>query len=563
MQGTLSPGALPGLLRALYVGRRTGQLHLSRGEDRRDVRFRQGHIVAAGSTIPQEHLGEVLVRAGWITPAQLDAAAQAMRAGGKRLGEVLVEQGVMDRDRLDDALALHVREVLQAAFASADGAFEFQDAPEPPPDAEMTLKVSTGELILETVRRLTDPGLVSAALGNTDRVLGLSGDPLLRFQKVALTPTDGYVLSRIDGVMSAREVIEMTALPTEEVERSLYGLLCTGIVEYVPGLVRAARRAAVAAGPKPDAAPAPPANGPMASAATPRPVAPPPPAAPPPAPAPDPAAAKKKMVEERRREIVEMYEGRSRNHFEVLGITRSANEQQVKEAYFSLAKRFHPDAHHDPELDDLRDKLEAVFIRLGEAYEKLRNPKSRGLYESDLAAREPRRFNPPTAQAPSAPSAPGAAPPAAEEPPAEPQMDEVRAAQAVHRAEKLIADSKFFDAIQLLEPALEVLAGKKRAKARLLLATAYSKNPNWTRQAENELKKAVTDDPRSVEAHFRLAEFYRLQGMKTRASSLYRRVLELQPEHAEAGAALADTLPLEEAPKESRGGFLGRLFKKE
>ena len=38
------------------------------------------------------------------------------------------------------------------------------------------------------------------ALGDIDRVLALSSDPLLRFQKLTLSPTDGFVLSRIDGV---------------------------------------------------------------------------------------------------------------------------------------------------------------------------------------------------------------------------------------------------------------------------------------------------------------------------------------------------------------------------
>ena len=48
-------------------------------------------------------------------------------------------------------------------------------------------------------------------------------DPLLRFQKVTLSPTDGYVLSRVDGIMKARDIVEMIPLPQEEVEKSLYG----------------------------------------------------------------------------------------------------------------------------------------------------------------------------------------------------------------------------------------------------------------------------------------------------------------------------------------------------
>ena len=66
-----------------------------------------------------------------------------------------------------------------------------------------------------------------------------------------------------------------------------------------------------------------------------------------------------------------------RTHFQVLGVPRDATEAQVREAYFRLAKRFHPDVHHDAALSDLRDKLEEIFTRLGEAYEVLCSPRIR------------------------------------------------------------------------------------------------------------------------------------------------------------------------------------------
>ena len=51
-------------------------------------------------------------------------------------------------------------------------------------------------------------------------------------QKLTLSPTDGFLLSRIDGVLTAREIFQIIPLPQEDVERSLFALLCTGMVEY-------------------------------------------------------------------------------------------------------------------------------------------------------------------------------------------------------------------------------------------------------------------------------------------------------------------------------------------
>ena len=44
--------------------------------------------------------------------------------------------------------------------------------------------------------------------------------------------TDGFVLSRVDGTTSAHEIVQMIPLPAEETQKSLFGLLSTGIVEY-------------------------------------------------------------------------------------------------------------------------------------------------------------------------------------------------------------------------------------------------------------------------------------------------------------------------------------------
>ena len=59
LEGELTAGVLPTLLRDLYVGRRTGLLYLRNGGVERCVRFREGRIVGASSSATAEHLGEL------------------------------------------------------------------------------------------------------------------------------------------------------------------------------------------------------------------------------------------------------------------------------------------------------------------------------------------------------------------------------------------------------------------------------------------------------------------------------------------------------------------------
>jgi hypothetical protein len=531
-KGRLAEGVLPGLLRDLYVGRKTGLLTFARGGERRSVHVRRGHLVNADSNVREERMGEALVRKGRLTEGDLKRAVGFMIRDQKRLGVVLMELGLMDKDGLEDAVASHVYDILTKVFTWTEGEYEFHEQDESVPhEGDVTLKLSTGDLILEAARGVQDPDVVRYSLGDIDRVVGLSNDPLLRFQRINLSPTDGYLLSRVDGTLSAREVMQLIPLPPEEIQRSLFGLLSTGVVEYLP-LPPRPRPVMERSGPKGRAAGALPGAG----DSTPAPPAPP---APPPAPEPDAASGA------RRQEILDAHAAlKTRTHFEMLGITREATEAQVKEAYFRMAKRFHPDAHHDPALSDLRDRLEAVFIRLGDAYEVLRNPRIRASYEKALDARAPRAEPPAAAPAP--------------EPP-DPRQEARQAEEAIRRAARSVAAEKYWEAIQLLEPAIGRVEGKARQQGRVLLAKAYMKNPNWVKQGEELLLAVLQDDPKHLESLLLLGNLYKSGGLRSRAINMFRKVLDLDPTHAEAAAQLEQLVPAE--PESGPGaGFIKKIF---
>jgi molecular chaperone DnaJ len=63
-----------------------------------------------------------------------------------------------------------------------------------------------------------------------------------------------------------------------------------------------------------------------------------------------------------------------RDYYEVLGVPRDADEQQIKKAFRQLARRLHPDVSEEPD-------AEARFREISEAYEALSNPETRQLYD--------------------------------------------------------------------------------------------------------------------------------------------------------------------------------------
>lgn len=64
----------------------------------------------------------------------------------------------------------------------------------------------------------------------------------------------------------------------------------------------------------------------------------------------------------------------ARNHYDVLGVPRNANAKQIKEAYYKLAMKHHPDKN--------QGKLTERFREIKEAYDVLSNESNRINYNN-------------------------------------------------------------------------------------------------------------------------------------------------------------------------------------
>ncbi|MEG2204657.1 MAG: DnaJ domain-containing protein, partial [Oscillospiraceae bacterium] len=60
-----------------------------------------------------------------------------------------------------------------------------------------------------------------------------------------------------------------------------------------------------------------------------------------------------------------------RDYYDVLGLKKGASDDEIKKAYRSLAKKYHPD------LNPGDKSAEASFKEVGEAYEVLSNQEKR------------------------------------------------------------------------------------------------------------------------------------------------------------------------------------------
>jgi curved DNA-binding protein CbpA len=244
--------------------------------------------------------------------------------------------------------------------------------------------------------------------------------------------------------------------------------------------------------------------------------------------------------------IVEAFE--ARDHFEMLGISRTANDVEVKEAYQRLAKSFHPDNRLDPALADVAEMRHKVFVRLGEAFEKLRNKDSRRSYAETL----PRVITRPQAS-PTEP--PAEADPESE---ADAAHSAWAATESLRLAEMKLKLGQVEEAMHYAESAFPGLDAHDKMRAKVLLARAKAKNPKWVKEAERSLQEIAKEHPHSYDPWLALGDIYRAGDMKSRAITHYKKALELDPENHAARVALREL----EGPDPGGGGLLKKIFKK-
>ncbi len=226
-----------------------------------------------------------------------------------------------------------------------------------------------------------------AGIGSTAQRLRVSPgfDPL----KAAVGPEEYFVLSRIDGTQTLREVLLATGLPVDRAVsivsrlRSIGALLLPGETTAPPPAAPPQRPSQPKLSPAPSVPPivARTSSGPVVartvSGARPAPASP---AAPVhdlslPGATPDELAALSEDADlddrERRRILAMARLAHGRDPHALLGVPPAADARMLKLAYFQLSKEIHPDRYYGKRLGSFAARMSAVFEAASRAYARL------------------------------------------------------------------------------------------------------------------------------------------------------------------------------------------------
>ncbi len=504
------------LLHRIYSGRLTGKLQLVLGRLERQLFFNGGQLVFATSSDPQDSLGEMMLRAGALTQNEFEEASKLMKTG-QRFGSAVAEMGLYSVEEVTTWVQRQLIQITATVLDYPSCRYYFFDAIENNVVPEIAIPVPLGKLSLETVRRAQDLPLELLA-EDGGLWVEISPDPLLRFQAAGLDECEQQLLGAVVGTERAKDLLDRSALPKDKAARALYALLLLGIVVYMPQEARARQKPVAASTPvtaaqtaTPEAAPAPPPEREAPRSEEPQ---------------------ERKQFEEEMRKLLEFTE--KATYYEMLGVTATSPSAEVKQNFHRLARKFHPDRHMGQ--SEWIGLLQELMSRLSAAYKTLMDEEKRARYDKQLITA-------------------GAFTLGQDKTESQETVDE-----CLTRAKENLRAHNFAGSILWLRKCVEI--APEVSKYHAMLARSLAAVPQYRQEAIGRFEKAIELDAWSTSTYFQLAELYEVMRLPWRAVPLYRKILEIDPQHSKASARLRELETQREGQEEKPFRFVSKLFKR-
>jgi hypothetical protein len=126
ISGSLKDVSVADVMQFIHLGRRTGTLLLSRGNQRAMIGFHGGRLVSAQAPRTPK-LGDLLISSGMIDRGILDGAIRSQNEEVERrsLGQILVTSGSIDAQGLRQVIAEQIEQAVSEVMVWDTGTFEF------------------------------------------------------------------------------------------------------------------------------------------------------------------------------------------------------------------------------------------------------------------------------------------------------------------------------------------------------------------------------------------------------------------------------------------------------
>ena len=473
-------------MRSAFEQQKQGALLCESAAAKRIVFFEEGHLVGARSDLLEERLGEVMVREGRITRAELDEATRYIRSG-RKLGHILVELSYLRAGEIENFVRLQIIEIAARMLVSVPERLVFME--EFPVEATTLAPISIGDVFLEASKRLTDISLYRENVLVDDYVLTQTEDAIALAPGMKLREEEAYVLDLVDGRNTVGEILPLSPLGDDRTVRILVALHQAGIV----GLKEKRQSSMVVLGAQ--------------------------------------DTSDLLMLESEpdpfEKELLDVFNNmQCQNHWQVLGLQRNASYEDIERAHSAMVQRFAAEKHAHIANLDFQERLSYVLTRIKEAFVILSSQTSttayRQLEKQETQYEEKKQSWEDILTVPE----PASEPETWERPKS---LDEAKG--FFQQAKRCYKEGDYWRTIELCRSAIE-LSGENDPEQFHLLGKALLENPRWRKDAEKNFQIAIKLKPWEPRYLVSLAKLYEKEGLHQRAARLHEQLKVMDPTYA-------------------------------
>ncbi len=227
-RGDLRQTALPEMLSIIDRTRVAGVIEAEYGDTSKKIYLDNGYVVHAASSDRSDSLGSFLRRSGRLTDEQYQGVMQRRSELPRRLGELLIEQGLLTPAQAYQAIREQVEAILWSLFSWEEGEVSFSIG-QPDLTGIVRIQIPLRQVIVQGVQRAANAKSLVQRMGGRDTLFR----PSFRYEdliEIAIDAEAYSLLARVDGQRSLYELCTGGPLPASDAARLLYAFSVIGLI---------------------------------------------------------------------------------------------------------------------------------------------------------------------------------------------------------------------------------------------------------------------------------------------------------------------------------------------
>jgi len=222
MRGSLKEVPVPDVFQLLHIGKKTGKLSITNGNDFLEIFFKEGIIIYALMINRKEKFVEYLLKEKIIDEEILKKATSFVDQGYPNIGYALLEMN-FDENILKKYKEKEIIEYLQEVILWEDGFFNF--IPDEYPKQRPLVNIEPSIFLIESITKYDEWEKVKEIIFPLDMVLTKN-----YLAEVLLDEKEKEIYEIVDGEKNVKEIIESSKFNLIESAEILLSLIKKGVV---------------------------------------------------------------------------------------------------------------------------------------------------------------------------------------------------------------------------------------------------------------------------------------------------------------------------------------------